>query len=131
MNNTNMPYSLSLWGSNPDTEDNDDCWTGVDFATLEEACDAFRKTGHMAPGNLFDLLDESDPAGNSRAYYATSGRFVMLDGPDVHLVAPCKNFDAKLAKRENAEFEREWKSEAAMTAGMAFGCAGYNDEMGY
>lgn len=124
-------YSITLWGSNPDTENNDDCWTGVDFATSAEACDVFMKTGHMAPGNLFDLLDASNPGINHQAYYATSAKFVMLDGPDVHLVAPCKNYDAKLAKREALEADADWASERATQAGMAFGCAGYNDERGY
>src|SRR5262245_39391157 len=34
------PYSVLLWGSDPDAG-NDDCNTGVDFATREEALAAF------------------------------------------------------------------------------------------
>jgi hypothetical protein len=37
------PYSVNLWGSNPDITDNDDCWTGDDFATREEAIRVYRE----------------------------------------------------------------------------------------
>ena len=37
------PFSVTLWGSNPDETDNDDCWTGDDFATREEAIACYRE----------------------------------------------------------------------------------------
>ena len=37
------PYSVTLWGSNPDETDNDDCWTGDDYASRDEAIAAYRE----------------------------------------------------------------------------------------
>ena len=57
--------------------------------------------------------------------------FVMVDGPDVHLVAANPRYDAKRAARERARFEAECRSERAMQAGMLGGVDAYNDEMGW
>jgi hypothetical protein len=37
----------------------------------------------------------------------------------------------KAGKEVADEFDNEWKLEMAMEAGMAFGCRGYNDVMGF
>ena len=108
-------YSVTVWGSHPD-ENNDDCWTGDDFATNAEACDAFMATVHGAANSV---SPDDDFA------------FVVVDGPDVHLVAKNPRYNAKRARREARDADVEWRNERAMQAGMAFGCDGYNDEMGY
>lgn len=99
-------YTVDLWGSHPD-EDNDDCWMGEEFATLEEAKAAF-----------------DDPTAWAGWAEWSTCQWIILDGPDIHL------------EKRNLKFKRsvddgEWKREQAMQAGMAFGCDGYNDEMGY
>ncbi len=99
-------YSVNEWGSNPDETDNDDCWTGTDFLTSEEACTAF-------------MLLASGGADCGTAY-------IVLDGPDIHLVA--KNPKFKPSKDDG---DAEWKKEIAMEAGMLHGIEAYNDEMGY
>jgi hypothetical protein len=98
------PYSVDYWGSHPD-DDNDDCWTGEDFATLEEARARF--------------------AAEVPTYYRSSTAYVVLDGPGVH--EERRNPGFKPAR----EVDSEWRREMAMEAGMAFGCDAYNDAMGY
>lgn len=110
------PYSVTLWGSHPD-EQNDDCHTGEDYATNKEASSAFIQT--VGGGGPFDAV-----------YYA-NWMYIQLDGPDIHLIAKNPQYSAKRARREMAECDAEWRSERAMQAGMAFGCDGYNDEMGW
>lgn len=101
-------YSVNLWGSHPD-DDNDDCWTGLEFATVEEAKECAANWREHFP-----LEVDADVA-----YIEIHGGF----GSEL-----IKNPRHKRAKHiENGE----WKREAAMQAGMAFGCAGYNDEYGY
>ncbi len=118
------PYSVTLWGSNPDVTDEDDCWTGAEFATLEDALGCYRAlTGSI--GN-FDLSEQLDKV------TGYDWEFVMLDGPDVHDVSP--NPDQPRQRRHRRERAREdagWRRERAMQAGMAFGCNGYNDAMGW
>jgi hypothetical protein len=115
-----LPYSVTVWGSNPDETDNDDCWTGADFATSEEACRAFMAT----VGNRFGIGPESVAHDDDFA-------FAMVDGPDVHLVAANPRFDHKRAAREAKADADEWRREIAMQEGMAFGVDAYNDAMGY
>ena len=124
---TDKPYTVNLWGSHPD-ENNDDCYTGVDFATNEDACVAFMATAHDADGSILD--GNTAPGQSRRAYYA-NWAYVEIDGPDVYLVAKNPNYSAKRARQEDAESELVWKREAAMQAGMAFGCDGFNDEQGF
>jgi len=115
------PYSVTLWGSNPDETDNDDCWTGNDFATREAAIQAYREVV-MFP-------DESTLA---RVCGRGGWEFVMIDGPDAHEVT--QNPDRKACARRRRELERsdaEWQRERATEAGMLHGIDAYNDEMGY
>lgn len=108
-------YSVTEWGSNPDETDNDDCWTGSDFATLSEA-----------RAEMTRLLAGSAERGTA---------YVMLDGPDVHEVAPVPAYHtpAARARREREErAERDaWRREMAYEAGMLHGCDGYNEVMGW
>ena len=111
--NSPTSYSVNLWGSLPE-EENDDCWTGADYATLAEA-----QTAVTALAVEFPHQDLS--------YIA----FIEIDGPDHYSVIPNPKFDKKHRDRERAQDDAEWKRERAMQAGMAFGCDGYNDEMGF
>ena len=115
------PFTVTLWGSNPDETDNDDCWTGDDFATRDEAIKAYREVV-MFP-------DDSQLA---RVCGRGGWEYVVIDGPETHEVT--QNPDRAACRRHRREVERdeaEWKREAAMQAGMAFGVDGYNDEMGW
>jgi hypothetical protein len=94
-------YSVDYWGSDPD-EGNDDCWTGYDFATLDEARAKF--------------------AAEPDAYHCSDTAVIVLDGPDVH--EKRKNPGFRPSKRDDSE----WRSEAVMQAGMLGGCEAYNDE---
>lgn len=113
------PYSVTLWGSNPDETDNDDCWVGEDFATRDEAIAAYRAIV------MFPTEGELVAA-------CGHWEFIMIDGPDAHEVtAQPDRAASRRHRRELARDSAEWKRERATQAGMAFGCDGYNDEMGY
>jgi hypothetical protein len=98
------PFVVLCWGS-PPTENNDDCWTGVDYATLAEAEDAF-----AAPVTGVDARDTHT---------------VELSGPGVYRTRLNPGFSPEPDDCD------DWKRERAMQAGMSFCCDGYNDEMGY
>jgi hypothetical protein len=97
------PFNVNHWGSHPDAN-NDDCFTGDDFATLEEA-----KASALYKDGPYDV------------------QYIELDGPDVHEVClnPC--YSVKQCRLDDSE----WRNEHATQAGMAFGCDGYNEAMGY
>ena len=105
-----LPYSVNLWGSDPQ-EGNDDCHTGDDFATREEAMAAF-----LNPWSVFN-----------RTYYEACTAVFEIDGPDVY------------ETRDNPEhtpsnddgFDDDWRREIAHQAGMGLGIQAYNDEMGW
>lgn len=118
-----LPYSVNLWGSHPDAG-NDDCWTGDEFATLDEALACYRAlSGSIGNFVLAEQLDKV--TGHDWEY-------VEIDGPDVHDVS--RNPDQarqRRHRRERTRGDREWQREIAHQAGMAFGCDGYNDAMGW
>jgi hypothetical protein len=99
-------FSVNFWGSKPGT--NDDCITGVDFETAEEAMAAF----HAEPADVLAWLDTRHVA------------WVEMSHPIVS------------AERKNAGFvatpddDSADRAEHAMQAGMAFGCPGFNDARG-
>lgn len=106
-----LSFSVSMWGSNPDETDNDDCWISDDFATLAEAEAAYADPASMGKGAAAEMRNAA---------------YIMLDGPDAHSVR--KNPAYRPSRRDD---DSNWQREIAMEAGMAFGCDGYNDVMGY
>lgn len=96
-------YSVNHWCSHPDNE-NDDCMTGDDFATKEEALAFFKQ--------------------DAKSCYIA---FIEIDGPDIYQVRANPFYSARQVKLDDSLDRRE----AAMQAGMAFGCQGYNEAMGY
>lgn len=120
MTDPSRPYSVTLWGSNPDETDNDDCWTGDDFATREEALACYRAI-YMHP--------DHGPLPRACGY---DWEFVMIDGPDLHEVSDNTDRRAQARRRrENRRSDAEWRREHATQAGMAFGVDGYCQAMGY
>ncbi len=120
---TVLPYSVNLWGSHP-SAGNDDCWTGDEFATLDEALACYRAlSGSIGNFALAAQLDKV--TGND-------WEFVEIDGPDLNEVTanpdqPRQRHHRREVKRSNAD----WQREIAHQAGMAFGVDGYNDAMGW
>ena len=115
------PFTVTLWGSNPDETDEDDCWTGGDFATREEAIACYR-----------EVVMFPDHSQLARVCGRGGWEYVMIDGPDTHEVT--QNPDRPSCERRRRELERsdaEWRRERAMEAGMLHGVDAYNDEMGY
>lgn len=103
-------YSVLFFGSHPDLE-NDDCWYGEDFNTLEEALACYQR-----------------PVRSVKNCPASDVEWIELDGAE----GP----DGENLMRRNPSFRRarndgEWQREHATQAGMAFGCDGYNDAMGW
>lgn len=111
-------YAVNLWGSHPD-EGNDDCDTGTEYDTLEEAMAAFNDVENV-------LLKDF-----RRRQFYQNWSYVEIDGPGINQVRRNPRRDEQRARREREEDDREWQRERAMQAGMAFGCDGYNDEMGW
>jgi hypothetical protein len=116
MTTTNGKFRVELWGSKPGL--NDDCWVGDVYDTQEEAQGVFDKAvSTLEDGDAFwDCIAAHD--GFEVAY-------VVIDGPGVYR-------EHRLDVTE-PEPERDdlWENEFAMQQGMAFGCQGYNDAMGY
>jgi hypothetical protein len=105
----NKPFSVLYWGSHPDL-DNDDCWTGEDFDTLEEAMACF-------------LADPPDHTLRDTQYIELDGH---VDAKGNNLIRLNPHF-----RSSRKDDFADWKQEAAHQAGMAFGPDGYNDEMGW
>lgn len=116
MEQTGKPYSVLLWGSHPD-EDNDDCWTGDDFDALDEA--------KAAADGWVDHFETPELIARVGAgYYTNSTAFVELVGPDVREVRHVGN-----PKRETDD--SDWRHEMAMEAGMLHGVGAFNEVMGW
>jgi hypothetical protein len=101
-------FSVNLWGSDPE-EENDDCHTGEDFATLEEAEACFQ--------NPWDTF--------SKSYYRGCTHTIELDGPEVYKTRLNASF------KPSEDNDSAWQREQAMQAGMGFGVEAYNEIMGY
>jgi len=102
-------YEVNEWGSEPGT--NDDCNTGADYATEAEARAAFESWTTRSTYVIVELIEVSE------------GSFRELARRELG--------DKAKAEREAEADKRAWRREMAMEAGMAFGCDGYNDAMGY
>ena len=82
-------------------ERNDDCWYGEFFPNKEAALACFNKD-------------------------AESGvQYIEIDGPEINEVRRNPKF-----KETRPDYSEE-RSEFAMQQGMAFGCQGYNEAMGW
>lgn len=99
-------YTVNLWGSKPGA--NDDCHTGDDFDTREEA-----------------LAIYLTPAAHFRPVDVASTGWVEIDGPGIH-DERCIN-----PRRKVRDALEDWRREIAMQAGMGLGIEAYNDEMGF
>lgn len=101
-----------FFGSHPDLE-NDDCFTGIDFYTKEEAIAFFK----VAENNKL---------------CCTSVEYIEIDLDDVDLkAAGIERYKRNPYFKPSKEDYSEERREAAIQAGMAFGCQGYNDTMSY
>ena len=101
-------YNVNLYGSHPDAN-NDDCWTGDDFETKEQALMVFNN-----PWEHFN-----------RSSNESCTAYIEIDGPDINQVRANPSF------RKAKDCDDGWKREFAMQAGMVYGCNGYNDAMGF
>ena len=124
-----VSFSVNLWGSHPDAG-NDDCHTGREYVTREEAESALLALAShgVVPAEF----------ARASATYHQDTAYVELCEEDKHgsetLVVLATPHAAKVERRQAREIEREeaeWKREQATQAGMAFGVEGYNDAMGY
>ena len=108
-------------GIQPHETDEDDCWTGDEFATRDEALACYR-----------EVVMFPDHSQIAKVCGRGGWEFVMIDGPDAHEVT--QNPDRAACRRHKRELERDdrdWQRERAMEAGMLHGVEAYNDEMGY
>ena len=103
-----LPYSVNLWGSDPHAG-NDDCNTGGDYATRDEAMAVFE-----------------NPWSDFHPTFSECTAVIEVSGPDVYETRP--NPDHVPSTGDD---DSDWLEEMARQNGMAFGCAGYNDTYGY
>jgi hypothetical protein len=104
---------VNFWGSDPD-EENDDCHTGWDFESREEALSFFNEPERY----IFDKKHLQRLLGQPFIV------FIQIDGPDIH--------DKRRLREDYVrEDSGEWEREIAMQAGMGLGVRAYNDAMGY
>lgn len=107
-------HTVTFWDDTP--IETDTCNTGVDFDTLEEA-NAF----------FLDVIDgKVDNASDYIRRQMNTAEYFMLDSEDLANPHIVKN--PRYTPRKDDDL---WRHEMAMQAGMAFGCDGYNDVMGY
>lgn len=106
-------FQIEAWGSNPEAG-NDDCWCALgEFTTRDEALAAFHEMNA-------ESVKDPDIAWVS---------LVVVDAQEDRLSEICSK---QIRSEEEAQRDdRLWRQEQAHQAGMAFGCAGYNDVMGY
>jgi hypothetical protein len=122
------PFSINLWGSHPD-DDNDDCWTGIDFETLD-AAKAWLDAPVFGPPEV----------GRVAVFFSSNyGQLVRnCDEPDgtgldfVEEIEVRKNplYDEKAARRRRAAEDAADRREAQMQAAMGHGVQGWNDYEG-
>jgi len=105
--NEGLPYSVNLWGSDPQ-EGNDDCNTGGDYTTLEEALAVF-----------------DNPWSDFHPDFSASTAVIEIAGPGVYKTR--ENPD----HAPSADDDSDWIEEMARQNGLAFGCQGYNDTYGW
>lgn len=112
------PFAVNLYGSHP-SQENDDCHTGHDYATLAEA-----RHDYDNWSRAFSLSCVRDTA------------FVEITGPGLYEVKQVvtDNEIARRVQRLAAEERAEraaWAREIANEAGMLGGCDAFNETMGY
>jgi len=100
-----MKYSAELWGSHKDLQQ-DDCWTGSDHETSEEAMASLRAL-------------QANPRNRNWAY-------ACVEGPDGRVF---EETNPKHVVEEDDD--QEARSEFAHMQGMAHGVGAYNEAMGY
>ena len=103
-------FSVLHFGSHPSLQ-NDDCWTGYDFETEQEAIAFFNQ-----------------PCADHPYVKARDVAYITLVNAEGFEVRLRKNPDFKPSKPARDD---EWRRERAMEAGMLHGCDGYNEVMGY
>lgn len=117
-----MSFQIYLCTRHPETEDFDHISTGEEFEDLATATVIFQAANPVQALAEAKLKDAAQVANYVRAFGDTP--YVWLDGPETSLIRQLRP-ESKLAD------DSEWRREIAMEAGMAFGCDGYNDAMGY
>ena len=110
-----LPFSLDLWGSHP-TEENDDHYLEETYLTVGEAMADYQK------------LVKAMKQGDERVFGVALNniQYVILTGPGVEVETVNPTFVPETSGSDDG-----WREEIAMQNGMAFGCDGYNDAMGY
>ncbi len=116
-------YSINLCTRHPDVEDFDHISTGEEFADLASARAVFD-----APDPVRALAEVAGVEDVERyvSFFGDSA-YVWLDGVE-NADGSCVVRQLRPERRETTD---DWRREQAMQAGMAFGCDGYNDAMGY
>jgi len=120
-----MKYSIDYCGSS-EPEINDDAYWGDDFPTWESAMVNFCLP---VPNKHFQR--DYTIAHIFLARRTWDNCKCLEETPTVIADRPNPTFDSKRVEEERRREDNSWRNEQAMQAGMAFGCEGYNEAMGY
>jgi predicted RNA-binding protein with PUA domain len=111
-------HTILLLNSNPGFDNENEIVMSEEFEAYADAKSAYEN---------FDLLPQGMQSEIRSAKIQGYELWIELDSD--------KGYECKRICEETAEYRRRedaaWRSEQAMQAGMAFGCQGYNDFMGY
>lgn len=110
-----MTFRINLWTCDPDSDKAQlhGVANGSDFATLAEAQKVYDN-----PWRYFTKVNPADI------------HTVQLDYESKDLIEESFEYRNK-AYKPSVDNDDAWRREMAMEAGMAFGCNGFNDMMGY
>jgi hypothetical protein len=113
------PFYVNLWGSHPD-DDNDDCWTGEEFDTLEEAQAAFARPETIECDYFQNTMHDRSTV------FIEVGRHVGKNGVETLDVRRLRPDSPK--RKDNDD---DWRREIANEAGMLHGVEAFNEVMGW
>jgi hypothetical protein len=102
-------YSVSLFGSNPDRE-NDDLWIYEEFETKEQALAAYE--------NPATWLESTEYVKHNPL---SEGEWVEVDGPDTSMARPLRKGEWTLSRKEQRLADAMERSERVWEHRMLYG----------
>lgn len=118
----NEKYQILLCSRHPEMEDFDHVSTSEEFEDLATAHTIFQADNPIQELAKTIANDTAQVARYIQVFGDTP--YVWLEGPGISLIR-------QLRPESTPDNDDDWRREIAMEAGMAFGCDGYNDAMGY
>ncbi len=128
-----VPFSVNLWGSDP-AEENDDCWMGIDFDSLETARRVFADPSVLdTERSVFDPLNLGLYRGFLKEMGSRSTIFIELCRNTRHNNdTDCETLESRRLRPDQPKRRDDsWRREVAREEGMLHGVSAYNEVMGW